>query len=152
MKLAGARQVNGRCACRAHVSRLTPAQPRSRDDSCSAAWALITSIFEIVAGIMLRRVITGAWLAISNGILLVIFGVLLIVFPSAGALSLLWLIGTCAITLGMLLIVLAFRGPRGESSVASVRQRYCLRPNAGIAKQGDWCGADRSTERGYYER
>jgi uncharacterized membrane protein HdeD (DUF308 family) len=74
-----------------------------------AAWALITGIFEIVAGIMLRRVITGEWLAILNGILSVIFGVVLVVFPGAGALSLLWLIGTYAIILGILLIVLAFR-------------------------------------------
>lgn len=74
-----------------------------------AVWAVITGIFEIVAGIMLRRVITGEWLAILSGILSVIFGVLLVVFPGAGALSLLWLIGTYAIILGILLIVLAFR-------------------------------------------
>ena len=39
-----------------------------------AAWALVTGIFEIVAGIMLHRVITGEWLTILNGLLSVIFG------------------------------------------------------------------------------
>ncbi len=74
-----------------------------------AAWALVTGIFEIVAGIMLRRIITGEWLAILSGIASVIFGLLLVFFPGAGALGLTWLIGVYAIAFGILLIVLAFR-------------------------------------------
>jgi uncharacterized membrane protein HdeD (DUF308 family) len=74
-----------------------------------AAWALITGIFEIVAAIQLRRVITGEWALILSGLLSMIFGVLLFVFPGAGAVSLVWLIGIYAILFGITLIILAFR-------------------------------------------
>jgi uncharacterized membrane protein HdeD (DUF308 family) len=74
-----------------------------------AAWALITGIFEIVAAIQLRRVITGEWMLILSGLLSMLFGVLLFVFPAAGAVSMVWLIGIYAITFGITLIILAFR-------------------------------------------
>jgi uncharacterized membrane protein HdeD (DUF308 family) len=74
-----------------------------------AAWAVITGIFEIVAAIQLRRVITGEWALIFSGLLSVIFGVLLFVWPSAGAVGLVWLIGMYAAVFGVLEIIFAFR-------------------------------------------
>jgi uncharacterized membrane protein HdeD (DUF308 family) len=74
-----------------------------------AAWALITGIFEIVAAIQLRRVITGEWMLIFGGLLSIIFGILLFVFPGAGAVSLVWLIAIYAIVFGISEIVFAFR-------------------------------------------
>jgi uncharacterized membrane protein HdeD (DUF308 family) len=74
-----------------------------------AAWALVTGILEIVAAIQLRQLITNEWLMILSGILSIIFAVLLVVFPGAGALSLVWLIGAYAIFFGILLISFAFR-------------------------------------------
>ena len=86
-----------------------------------AAWALITGIFEIVAAIQLRRVITGEWMYILGGLLSIIFGILLFVFPGAGALSLVWLIGIYAIVFGISEIIFAFRlrGLRREIEKAS---------------------------------
>jgi uncharacterized membrane protein HdeD (DUF308 family) len=74
-----------------------------------AAWALITGIFEIVAAIQFRRVITGEWMLILGGLLSIAFSVLLFVFPGAGAVSVIWLIGTYAIVFGISEIIFAFR-------------------------------------------
>ena len=87
-----------------------------------AAWALITGIFEIVAAIQLRRVITGEWMLILGGLLSILFGVLLFVFPVAGAVSMIWMIGIYAIVFGISEIIFAFRlrGLRREFETAAV--------------------------------
>lgn len=81
-----------------------------------AAWAILTGIFEIVAAIQMRRVISGEWLMVLSGIASIALGVLLVLFPGAGALGLIWLIGAYAVVFGILFIILAFRlrGMRGE--------------------------------------
>jgi len=74
-----------------------------------AAWAVVTGVFEIVAAIRLRKEIEGEWLMVLSGILSVLFGVALVVYPGAGALAVVWLIGAYAIAFGVLLIALGFR-------------------------------------------
>jgi uncharacterized membrane protein HdeD (DUF308 family) len=78
-----------------------------------AAWAIITGILEFVAAIQLRKEITGEfWLGLS-GVLSVVFGVLLFVYPSAGMMSILWILAVYAIAFGITTIFLSFR-LRGE--------------------------------------
>ena len=74
-----------------------------------AAWAIITGIFEVIAAVELRREITNEWFLIISGALSVVFGLLLLLFPGAGALALIWLIGAYAVLFGVLLIALAFQ-------------------------------------------
>jgi uncharacterized membrane protein HdeD (DUF308 family) len=74
-----------------------------------AAWALITGIFEIVAAIQFRYVITGEWMLILGGLLSILFGILLFVFPVAGAVSVIWVIGIYAVVFGISEIIFAFR-------------------------------------------
>lgn len=74
-----------------------------------AAWALITGVFEIVAAIQLRREITGEWMLILGGLLSIVFGALMFVFPVLGAMSVVWLIGTYAVVFGISEIIFAFR-------------------------------------------
>jgi len=83
-----------------------------------AVWALVTGVLEIVAAIQLRRVITNEWFMILSGGASIIFGLLLIIFPGAGATGLVWLIGIYAIAFGALLVILAFRlrAMTGEAS------------------------------------
>ncbi|HKQ66440.1 MAG TPA: HdeD family acid-resistance protein [Methylomirabilota bacterium] len=74
-----------------------------------AAWALVIGVLQIVAAVRLHSRIRGeGWLVLS-GILSVIFGVLMMWAPGAGALALVLWIGSYAIVFGALLIVLAFR-------------------------------------------
>jgi uncharacterized membrane protein HdeD (DUF308 family) len=82
-----------------------------------AAWAVISGVLEIVEAIQLRKVIEGEWLMILSGLVSVIFGVVLFLFPGAGALSLTWLMGIYAIVFGVMLLILAFRvrGMRGST-------------------------------------
>jgi uncharacterized membrane protein HdeD (DUF308 family) len=74
-----------------------------------AAWAIVTGIMEIVAAIKLRRVITNEWLLVLAGLASIVFGVLLFLQPGAGALVLVWWIGSFALVFGILLMILAFR-------------------------------------------
>ena len=74
-----------------------------------AAWAIVNGIMEIVAAIKLRKVITNEWLLVLAGIASIIFGVLLFLQPGAGALVLVWWIGSFALVFGILLMILAFK-------------------------------------------
>jgi uncharacterized membrane protein HdeD (DUF308 family) len=74
-----------------------------------AVWAVVTGVFEVVAAVYLRRLISGEWLLVVGGVVSVLFGVLLAVWPGAGVLAVLWLIGAYAILFGALLIALGLR-------------------------------------------
>ncbi|MBU7582982.1 MAG: HdeD family acid-resistance protein [Nostoc sp. TH1S01] len=74
-----------------------------------AAWAIITGIFEIVAANHLRQEIDNEWLLIAAGIASLVFGILLIIWPIAGALAILWVTAAYAIVFGILMLLLAFR-------------------------------------------
>ncbi len=72
-------------------------------------WAIVTGALEIVAAIRLRKEIQGEWLLALSGILSLALGVLLLIFPTAGALTVAWIIGWYAIFFGAMLLGLGFR-------------------------------------------
>lgn len=74
-----------------------------------AAWAIVTGIFEVIAAIRLREEIEGEWLMLFSGLLSVLFGIALAIWPAAGLVAVTWMIGAYAIIFGILLIVLGFR-------------------------------------------
>lgn len=74
-----------------------------------AFWAIFTGVFEIAAAIQLRKQLSNEWVLILSGILSVVFGGLVIARPNAGALSIIWLIGTYAILYGVMLLTIAIR-------------------------------------------
>jgi uncharacterized membrane protein HdeD (DUF308 family) len=74
-----------------------------------AIWAVVVGIVELVAAILLRRAVRGEWTFIVSGVLAILFGILLFLWPAAGALAAAWLIGVMAILYGISLLALAFR-------------------------------------------
>ena len=74
-----------------------------------AAWAIVTGVFEIAAAIRLRKVIRGELILGLAGVASIVFGILVLVFPGAGAVAVVWAIGIYAIVFGVLLVALGLR-------------------------------------------
>jgi uncharacterized membrane protein HdeD (DUF308 family) len=71
-------------------------------------WAIFSGVFEIGDAIRLRREIEGEWALGLMGLLSLILGVLFVVMPGAGLIALVWVLGTYAILLAVLLFYLSF--------------------------------------------
>jgi uncharacterized membrane protein HdeD (DUF308 family) len=71
--------------------------------------ALVMGVLDIAMAIRLRKAIQGEWLLILSGLMSIIFGVLVLLFPGAGALAMVWLVSLHAMVTGLLLLILAFR-------------------------------------------
>jgi len=88
-----------------------------------AAWAIVTGLMRVILAIQLRKEIEGEWLLALGGIISLLFGILMIARPAAGALAVIWYIGTWAVVIGVFLIFLGFKartfGPELETSVSN---------------------------------
>jgi uncharacterized membrane protein HdeD (DUF308 family) len=74
-----------------------------------AAWAIVTGIVEVVAGIQLRDVVTNEWMYVLAGIVSIAFGIWVVRNPGAGALSIAWIIGVYAVVFGVLELGVSYR-------------------------------------------
>ncbi len=90
-----------------------------------AVWAIVTGVSEIVAAFNAEHTSFDEWLLVLGGVLSIIFGILLFIFPGVGLLALVWLIGLYAILYGVDLLVSAF--------TAGGIQRAMRRPRPGAA-------------------
>jgi uncharacterized membrane protein HdeD (DUF308 family) len=73
-----------------------------------AVWAIIIGALQLFAAIQLRNVIDNAWWLILSGLISIAFGVVLIGWPNAGALAVIWTIAWYAVFFGCMLIGLSF--------------------------------------------
>lgn len=74
-----------------------------------AAWAIILGVFQIMGAIKLRKEIDNEWTLILGGIVSVLFGLIILVAPGAGALGLVWAIAAWAIVFGVLMVMAALK-------------------------------------------
>ncbi len=74
-----------------------------------AIWAIATGAMELAGAIALRKEIEGELFLILAGLLSIGFGIAIIAWPVAGALSVVWLIAWLAILGGAAYLALAFR-------------------------------------------
>jgi uncharacterized membrane protein HdeD (DUF308 family) len=74
-----------------------------------AGWSIAAGVFDIVGAIRLRKEIDNEWMLIASGVLSVAFGLFILAFPGAGALSLAFVIAAFAIAYGILLVGLGLR-------------------------------------------
>lgn len=73
------------------------------------AWALLTGVFEIAAGVLLRRHIRREWLLAVSGFASLLLSALMIAIPLASPSQIAFWLGVYAFIFGSLLIALAFR-------------------------------------------
>lgn len=92
----------------------------------AARW-IVTGLAALVAAVRLRKSIQGEWLLGASGLLSVAFGLLLTIFPGAGALAMILWIGAHAIVFGGLLLALAYRLRRRVSRSTAWSERRARR-------------------------
>ena len=74
-----------------------------------AAWAIVSGIFFIVGAIRLRKVIQNEVLMILNGIISIVFGIVLAMNLIDGAAAITMMFGIFAILSGIISIILSFK-------------------------------------------
>jgi len=72
-----------------------------------ASWAIITGVLEIWGAIQLHKEIEVEWMMALSGLVSVVLGITLLTRHGAGALAVVWLIGSFAILVGCIYVSLA---------------------------------------------
>jgi uncharacterized membrane protein HdeD (DUF308 family) len=81
-----------------------------------AAWAIVSGVV-LTAAMFRLQVAHGRWLMGLSGVLSVIWGGLLLIWPAAGAVVLTWWMGAYALVFGIALLALAFKLRRRRDKV-----------------------------------
>jgi uncharacterized membrane protein HdeD (DUF308 family) len=74
-----------------------------------AFWAIAMGTFQVIAAIALRNELDGEFWMALGGLMTIVFGAFLVVFPGAGLLSLVWLVGIWSVVFGVSSLGLAYR-------------------------------------------
>jgi uncharacterized membrane protein HdeD (DUF308 family) len=80
-------------------------------------WAIIIGILRIVSSVGHRAVPNSGWVwGIIGGALSILFGILVLIWPGTGVVSIIWIIGIWAIVWGITLIVLGVQLRKAAST------------------------------------
>lgn len=74
-----------------------------------AFWAILTGLLEIFAGIELRRMVGGEWLLTLIGVLSLVCGAILLLFPVVSVMAAMIVVGIYALAAGGTLLFLSAR-------------------------------------------
>ena len=74
-----------------------------------SVWAMMLGIGQIALGWRIRKEVSNEWMLYLSGAVALLFGIMVMWNPAAGALSVLWMIAFFALLYGISLIVLSFR-------------------------------------------
>jgi len=73
-------------------------------------WSIVLGVTQIVEAFTARRAGSSSWVwLLISGIVGILFGIVLLSSPAAGALALLWVIGLFSLVFGVVLVVWAFK-------------------------------------------
>ncbi len=100
--------------------------------------AVLTGLLELVLAVRARSHAHGEWPLVLSGAVSVLFGTLLLLYPGAGALAVVWLVGLYAALTGLLYLALAWRGYRDMArkradAVADTKAAYSTPGGAAAA-------------------
>ena len=84
-----------------------------------AAWALVTGLLEIFAGVRVRHIVSGEWLLFLAGALSVVLAIIIFANPGIGMALLVAWVGAYAIISGIVLLGVAFRVRRWSRAHSS---------------------------------
>jgi uncharacterized membrane protein HdeD (DUF308 family) len=87
-----------------------------------AFWAIAMGVIQMIAAVALRRELDGEFWMGLGGLISIVFGAYLVLFPSSGLLSLVWLVGLWAIAFGASSLGLAFRLRAIDSAITEAAQ------------------------------
>jgi uncharacterized membrane protein HdeD (DUF308 family) len=80
-----------------------------------AAWAIIWGIFELVATFMVPKEVQksvygtgGRWVGVLIGLIAIVFGIVLAVYPGATLTIIIWLVGFLVIIVGIMMAINSF--------------------------------------------
>ena len=80
-------------------------------------WAIIIGILQIVSSVRHRAIPNSGWVwGIIGGALSILFGILVLIWPGTGLVTIIWIIGIWAIVWGVTLIVLGVKLRKAAST------------------------------------
>jgi uncharacterized membrane protein HdeD (DUF308 family) len=85
-----------------------------------AAWALATGVLRIIEAVRLRREIQGEVWLMLGGVASVLFALVIMMRPLAGAVAMVRVIGAFALILGMSEVMLSFQVRRARQIGSSI--------------------------------
>jgi uncharacterized membrane protein HdeD (DUF308 family) len=75
-----------------------------------AFWSIVSGVAQIIQSFTMRKRGLSSWgWTLAGGIVSVLFGIVLLAWPGAGLITLLWLVGIFALVFGVIFVVWAFR-------------------------------------------